>query len=414
MKKNYVLFAATAFFCLFTDFRAFGDETNNPPESSQEIITENELPEETVTSEEPYDENANYTCLHEVEDFLYYIAFQEQSTLPDRIPVVLPDPVRKNIDIPGRDQPLTQKYIKQYLSDENRLWILRCLVNSIEYRPYIRQKLIENNMPLVLQYLPIIESNFTNSAVSRSGATGMWQFMENSMGNSLKKNAWYDDRRDPWKSTDAAIQKLKDNYKTFGNWVTAIAAYNCGAGAMKRYLRAHPGKDYWYLAENGLIKKETALYVPKLLAVAEIIENAEYYGAVEISMADKLILDAEISNFDYVTIAGMLSLDQISKITGIDKTTIQHLNPALYRGYTPAGTKYNLRLPEGTGNEAEIALKENAVPTDGLVHTVKKGDTLWGLSRKYGISVSDLCLINGIKENGILSLGQKIIIPIFN
>lgn len=404
MKKLSILCLCIFAFSSYKYLQIFAQEVSSIEEDISSSLLEIETPEKEEC----------FTCLHDAEEFIYTLANEEKSTLPLRDPIILPDPVRKNIDLPGRDKALTQKYIQLYLKDTNRLWLVQCLINSMEYRPYIREKLVENNMPLILQYLPIVESNYTTSAVSRSGATGMWQFMENSMSPFLKKNTWYDERKDPWKSTDAAINKLLDNYKTFGDWEIAIAAYNCGAGAMGRYLKAHPEKDFWYLAEKGILRQETALYIPKLLAIAEIVENAEYYGAIEISMADKLLDDTSSKNFDYVTIAGMLSLTQISDVTGIEKDTIKLLNPALTRGCTPAGEKYALRLPEGTGEDAEKALKENSVPTDALVHTVVKGDTLWGLSRTYKITVADLCTVNGIKENGILSLGQKIIVPIFN
>ena len=102
---------------------------------------------------------------------------------------------------------------------------------SLLYRDFILDLLDTYQIPKELLFLPVIESGYSEYAVSKSGATGIWQFMENSMKPLLKKSTWFDDRRDGWKSTDMAILKLTENYKTFGDWALALAAYNCGAGA---------------------------------------------------------------------------------------------------------------------------------------------------------------------------------------
>ena len=119
---------------------------------------------------------------------------------------------KTELELPGVEQEQTQKFIKQFLTESGRKVLIKSLKNSEPYRPYIIEQLKEKNMPLILQYLPIVESNYIPQAVSRSGATGIWQFMTNSMAPYLEKDSWYDDRRDPWKSTDAALSKLKYNY----------------------------------------------------------------------------------------------------------------------------------------------------------------------------------------------------------
>lgn len=327
--------------------------------------------------------------------------------------IILPDPSRKHVGIEGAENPLTVKWIEYYLTNSGKQALVKALSDSEPYRPYIREQLKQKKMPLYLQYLPIVESNYKTTAVSRAGATGIWQFMTNSMAPFLKKNSWYDERRDPWKSTDAALSKLMDNYRTFGDWAIAIGAYNCGAGAMARIRKSNPGKDFWYLAEKGKLRQQTAQYVPKLIAIADIIENAEYYGAIEIGLADKLIEDVVFEDFDYVTVAGMFSLAQISKVTGIELSTVEQLNPALLKYCTPPRETYKLRFPKGTGPSAEEKLKKEGVSTDAITITVKKGDSLWSISRKYGVTVADLCSVNNIKENDILAINQTLIIPIF-
>ncbi|MBP5450684.1 MAG: transglycosylase SLT domain-containing protein [Treponema sp.] len=308
---------------------------------------------------------------------------------------------------------MTEKYRNQYLGAHGRKLLIESIQNSAPYRPYIIQQLTEKGLPLYLQYLPIVESNYVPTAVSRSGATGIWQFMENSMKPLLKKSSWYDDRRDGWKSTDMAILKLTENYKMFNDWALALAAYNCGAGAMTRILRENPGKDFWYHAENGLLNQQSSQYVPRLLAIADIIENAEYYGATDILEANNKILELEVQEFDYITTSAMISFGQLSEASGIKKDTIKQLNLALFRNCTPAGEVYKVRLPKGTSEGVEEKLKKMGVAKDAIIYTVEKGDSLWGISRKYGVTVKDLCDANSISEKSILSIGKKLIVPIF-
>src|SRR5574344_2266720 len=338
-------------------------DTDEPNDSDSQP----EAPQEEKSSAEETSTNSNSST----------------ETIPEEpLGDVIPDAERKPLELEGVDHELTEKYRVRYLTTNGKQWLAKALADSAPYRPYIRQQLAEKNLPLILQYLPIVESNYKPSAVSRAGAVGIWQFMTNSMAPYMKKNAWYDERRDPWKSTDAALAKLAENYRMFGDWAIAIAAYNCGSGAMARIIRKYPGKDFWYLAENGLLRDQSTQYVPQLLAIAAIVENAEYYGAVDIGAADKRIEDAPVDEFEYVNVAGMLSLNQIAEITGVDKETVYLLNPALFRNCTPARMTYKIRMPAGTGEAAETALKDHGIATDAVTYTVKSGDSLWAISRK--------------------------------
>ncbi|MBP5577181.1 MAG: transglycosylase SLT domain-containing protein [Treponema sp.] len=321
---------------------------------------------------------------------------------------------RKELELPGIEHELSQKFLRQYLTASGQKVLVRSLENAAPYLPYILEQLKERNMPLILQYLPIVESNYIPNAVSRSGATGIWQFMANSMAPYLEKDSWYDERRDPWKSTDAALSKLEYNFRFFGDWELALAAYNCGAGAMGKFVKQNPGKDFWYLAENEILKKESILYVPKLIAIADIIENAHYYGATGIEEAVKAIENVEPEKFTYIKTAGMFSFNQISKATGVSKARVKTLNPALFRNCTPAREVYSLRLPGDMPEDTEENLKKQGVATDAVMYTVKEGDSLWGISRRYGITVEDLCSVNEISEKKVLSIGKKLIVPIFN
>ena len=337
----------------------------------------------------------------------------ESAVAKDGLPEMQNGCLHVDIGIPGVERELTQKYIRYYQGAEGRKVLAHALKNSVPYRPYVIQSLEKNNLPAYLQYLPVVESDYKPTAISRSGATGIWQFMTNSMAPLMKKGKWFDDRRDPWLSTDAAMLKFKDNYSFFHDWTLAIAAYNCGAGGLLRLTKANPGMDYWEMSEKKLLKAETINYIPKLIAVVEIVENAGYYGLDDIKEAAELIKDSTIDEFDYIQTKTMLSFSQLSKATGLPVEKIKSLNLALLQENTPLGEAYNLRLPKGFGADFRENLKKMGLSIDSQIHTVEKGDTLWAISRKYEVTVAQLCTANGMKENDTLSIGKKIVVPIF-
>ena len=172
-------------------------------------------------------------------------------------------------------KPEVEAFRKLYLSPKWSALLKAYLESAMEYRLYVRKAVQDAQMPEMLEYLPVVESNYKTSAKSRSGAIGMWQFMANSVWPFLTLNDFVDERLDPWKSTDAALKKLTDNYNYFNDWLLAIGAYNCGVGAMSKAIKKADGnKDFWYLAENGYLSKQTAEYVPKLIAIADLAINS--------------------------------------------------------------------------------------------------------------------------------------------
>lgn len=327
--------------------------------------------------------------------------FHQSADYAPRVPTYIP------LDIDYPDHPLVLKYHTEYQTNYSREWLKATLQRGAPYRPYIRQRLIELGMPLCLEYLPVIESNFKIKAVSKSGATGLWQFMQNSIAGFLTKNSWLDERYDPWLSTDAALKKLKQNYDMFGDWLLALAAYNMGANGLKKIMARTGLTTFWELADAGELRTETKLYVPKFLAVSDLCTNAEYYE-VDLPAFDESAAPA----FEMVNVGGQLSLKQLADASGIPLDTLVSLNPALLYPVTPYNDNdYMLRVP---AEYAAIAIETIATMErmESDLYEVEKGDSLWGISRRYGITVQDLCDANNIKENDILRIGQKLFVPI--
>lgn len=240
-----------------------------------------------------------------------------------------------------------QKYRDKYSSPAFEGELFRILENGEIYRLYIRRELKKRNMPKELEYLPVVESEYKTKAVSKSGASGLWQFMENSIEGLLKKDEWVDERFDPFLETEAALKKLSDNYKMFNDWALALAAYNCGAGALKRILKNVDEKEnqnFWYISEHGLLRDQSIEYVPKLIAISDIVENTSYFKTNMPDTKEKESYFNENHYFDYYITESSMTFDRISEMTGIDSSIIEELNPALIKKCTPP-YKYKLRLP---------------------------------------------------------------------
>ena len=305
------------------------------------------------------------------------------------------------------------KFRKQYMSPKWSSLLYSYLENSMEYRLYVRQQVQERELPEVLEYLPVVESNYKPSAKSRSGAVGMWQFMSNSVANFLTLNDFVDERLDPWYSTDAGLSKLTENYNYYKDWFLAIASYNCGLGAMNKALKKSPVKDYWYLVDHNLLPKQTAEYVPKLLAIADLAINSEYYG-IDLPSHDEefeVLENEKNGHFDYITVNKAYSLSALAKELRISESIIKRLNPSYIHGITHPAKPSKIRLPLGMEQSASKAITLLTPIDYPFKYTVKSGDSLWSISRKYHTTVDAICELNNIKENDILRIGKILYIP---
>ena len=350
-------------------------------------FTEDEDLEELVTEEPPAS----------LEDKEEKIPHQSLPGIPDEI----------------LQRPDVEKFRQQYLSEKWSKLLYQYLEDAMEYRLYVRKAIQEKEMPAILEYLPVVESNYKTNAKSRSGAIGMWQFMANSVWPFLTLNDFVDERLDPWKSTEGALKKLNDNYNYFQDWLLAIAAYNCGVGAMTKCLKKAQEKNYWYLVDHNLLPSQTAHYVPKLLAIADLAMNSKYYG---IELPDheqefKELINERDGNFDYLEVNKAYSITQLAQEMRIDEDSLKHLNPSFILGMTHPTKKSQIRLPLGMKEPAQEAIKKLTPIEFPFKYTVVAGDSLWSISRRYGVKVQAIWYLNNIKENAILKIGKVLYIP---
>lgn len=369
--------------------------------------------------EDPEWESFTAEPLEELEDDEQFIELLKTALIPEITPLTDTDKKPEHVLLSFITEeeiakPQVESFRKQYLSPKWSTLLRGYLESAMDYRLYVRKAVSDREMPEMLEYLPVVESNYKTNAKSRSGAIGMWQFMANSVWPFLTLNDFVDERLDPWKSTDAALKKLTDNYNIFNDWLLAIAAYNCGVGAMNKAIKKAGGvKDFWYLAENGYLTKQTSDYVPKLIAIADLALNSEYYG-IDIPNHNEeyeLLENERNGNFDYITVKKAYSLNQLAQEMRMDSDTIKRLNPSYTMGMTHPSKTSEIRLPLGMKQSAEDALVHLTPVEFPIKYTVVAGDSLWSISRKYKTSVSAICELNGIKENAILKIGKILYIP---
>jgi membrane-bound lytic murein transglycosylase D len=318
----------------------------------------------------------------------------------------LPVPHTPLLNPESLNQPLTIFYIEKYSSAGGIAWINSIIKNGSIYLPYVRDEITLRGLPPELAYLPFIESGYLGTARSKSGATGLWQFMMNSISPfSIKVNDLIDERRDFRKSTVAALQKLTENYRALGDWNLALAAYNAGLGAVSRVVKKTNTRDYWLLCAKKEFKLETIHYVPKFLAVSYILSRPRQFG-----------VDYWPETIEWTTIkpGKQVSLDIIARETGMDWNLLRRLNPELLYGITPADKNYELKIPPAhTETVASLLEREDTVLLRYYRYQVQYGDTLSALSRHYGVSVDMIEQYNPGIAKRYLKIGEVIIIPAF-
>lgn len=328
-------------------------------------------------------------------------------------PLLKEDPPVKDADVTGTEIGMTSNRLVNetisYLQDEPDGHVNRWLRRVQVYGPMLDHILAEENVPLELRYLAMAESGLNPEARSWAGAVGMWQFMPGTGRRyGLSVNVWVDERRDPEKATRAAARHLRDLYEEFDDWHLAMAAFNCGAGCVRRALRRTDAANPSYWDAYDYLPRETRGYVPMFIAAAHVMENPEAYGFEPAPPASAF-------SYDYVAVHGnMLSLDRLAELAGTDASVLHSLNPELRRQrIPPSKDRYRLRIPLGTyprfvWNYADLPEHQKQPAT---TYTVRSGDTLSEIAQRYGTTTGALKRLNGL-NNTLIRQGQHLVVPV--
>jgi membrane-bound lytic murein transglycosylase D len=317
------------------------------------------------------------------------------------IPLVMNDHVRREIEsFTGREKE----------------FFLGAYRRSGKYRPSIVKMLRDEGLPQELSWLPLIESGYKVRAFSRARALGLWQFIASTgYKYGLKRDTWIDERMDPEKSTRAAIAYLKDLHQMFGDWTTALAAYNCGEWAVLKRIRTQRINyldQFWDLYEK--LPRETSAYVPRLIAVLHLTNNPEKYGLTLPPVDDEIKLEEFM-------IHKKVSVKLIAERLNVEYDLLREINAELRQDMTP-DSPYPLKVPAGTGKvllaklsdipESDIPAWQPYSPSPPyILHTIRKGETLGKIAAKYKTTVKGIKDMNGLGNKDLVNAGGTLKIP---
>jgi len=300
-----------------------------------------------------------------------------------------------------------------YYNHKARKTMMRWLERSQPYLPHVRRIFTKYGLPQDLVLLPFVESGYNVRAYSWAGAGGMWQFMRGT-GRlyGLKSDWWIDERRDPYKATDAAARHLRDLYDRFGDWYLALAAYNAGEGKISRALKQAQCDDFFELTEKNRklsrrnrLKRETRHYVPKFIAISKIFQNLDTLGFEPVSW-DK---EEEVVT---VEVPGGTDLLALARAGGMTWNQFHDYNPAFRRQVSPPNTKATAYLPVAKADKMMAYLADpGSRPYAGYTrYRIRSGDSWWRISRRYGVPISVLKKVNNTRSN-TLRPGRYVMVP---
>ena len=249
------------------------------------------------------------------------------------------------------------KFWITYFQTSGRPYFKSWLERSSRYMPEIQDELQRARLPQDLAYLAMIESGFSSHAVSNASAVGLWQFMQPTGHRyGLRTDWWLDERRDPAKSTRAAIGYISDLYRLFGSWYMVAASYNMGEGGLKRLVNRYQTNNFWQLADMGVLPKETRNYVPKIIAAMLISKAPGLYGFRDLDYHSP-------EAYDSFNAPGGTDIGLLANSLGVSPRYLRDLNPELIRGFIPRGVgSYRIRVPRGSLHTAKRMAKAQ---TDG-------------------------------------------------
>jgi len=327
----------------------------------------------------------------------------------------LADAVTWDIDVETFNSHARVEYYLDFFQGRGRERMAIWLTRMPRYEAMIRERLQRENLPGDLVYLALIESGFSNTATSRAKAVGMWQFMKaTGKGYGLRVDSWVDERRDPFRATDAAVRHLRDLNRRFNSLYLAAAAYNAGSGKVSRGLRRLPDDEsdstnsdatFFRLYDTKLLRRETKDYVPKLIAAALIAKQPDRYGF--------RMGTAQPAAYDSIIVPDMTGLDVLARLADTTVAAIRELNPQYLRLATPPGARSIVRLPAGHG-PMTITAYAQLLPRQRVTfveHFVARGETLSGIALRYRVSQAMLAASNPKAKSRRLRIGQRIVVP---
>lgn len=297
--------------------------------------------------------------------------------------------------------------------EQQRLWFVsnpafieKAGERSSPYIHFIVERLEQHNMPMELALLPMIESSYNPLAYSPANAVGLWQFIPSTGRNfNLRQTNWYDGRRDVMASTDAAISYLTRLKEMFnGDWLLALAAYNAGEGRVSRAIERNEKlglpTDYWNLS----LPTETQNYVPKLLALAQVVMTPQAYGVSLDPIANE-------PYFEKIVFKQHMDLARVAAMADLDEDELYLLNPAFKKGVTLDGPQH-LLVPADKAEllTANLSLMKPQERVDWQQYRVRSGDSLHSIANRYQLTVNTLKDINKLSGNN-LRTGQLLNIP---
>jgi len=318
--------------------------------------------------------------------------------------------VREDLRSHPRDVPITlnDKVLSFVELFQGRLhdFMEESLQRSLRYLPMIESVFKDAGLPADLAYIPIVESGFKPTALSRASARGLWQFMlPTARMHGLQQTWFVDDRADPEKATRAAAQYLKTLHDMFGgDWHLTLASYNGGPGRLERAIRLSKTRDFWQMSRSTrYLPRETRDYVPMIMAAIIIANNPELYG-FEVAASGPMASES-------VTVPDALDLKIIAEWIDVSVEDLRALNPELRRATTPMGS-HELNVPLGTAVTVQSRLAMDNPPyAHFTIHTVKRGETVSSVARRYKVAQNDLRRANELTARATIRAGQELMIP---
>ncbi len=317
-------------------------------------------------------------------------------------------------DFPVRLDARVVEYLRFYRDSERGQAIARAWARKVgRYAPAMRAEFVKAGLPQDIVWLSLIESGHNPTIASPAGAAGLWQFIpETARMYGLTVDRWVDERLDPQRSTRAAAAFLGDLYQRFGTWELAMAAYNMGHGGLLRAVRKYNTNDFWKLSryEAGL-PWETSLYVPKVFAIAIVMNNLRAFGL------DDIEPDPPVA-FDTVYVDSSVPLEDVARASGIAVESLRTMNPQYRSERLPPSadtekdkTRWAVKVPPGQGKKAASRLMKAEYKQRYETYVVRFGDTLDGIALRLGTESATLENLNGLLPNSRVEPGAVLMVP---